>query len=183
MSGFPPSMTRHGGGGDKSGFPPPLKSQVVGPHTRRVRVVADRVSPPSLHVGSTSGNPTGLVGGMERGKSPSPTNRVNLLDQARDPTRLLSACRGMSPPHTLLASSSMRRGRVTHGPASSHARRSMKIGMETDTHTPTHLKCRNTQRKRMESTRLPARQAPKQVESQVRDLQTKVEEDTQGDGQ
>ena len=162
---------------------PPLKSQVVGPRTRRVRVVADRVSPPSLHVGRTSGNPTGLVGGMERGKPPSPTNRVNLLDQARDPTRLLSACRGTSPPHKLLASSSMRGGMGTRGPASSHARRSMREIMETNRHTPTHLKCRDTQRRKMESTRLPARQAPKQVESQIRDLQTKVEEDTQGDDQ
>jgi len=162
---------------------PPLKSRVVGPRTRRVRVVADRVSPPSLHVGRTSGNPTGLVGGMEQGKPSSPTNRVNLLDQARDPTRLLSACRGMSPPHILLVSRSMRRGMGTHGPASSHARQSMKVEMATDTHTPKHLKCKSTQRRKMESTRLPARQAPMQVESQVRDLQTRVGEDTRGDDQ
>ena len=64
----------------------------------------------------------GLVGGMEQGKPSSPTNRVNLLDQAWDPTHLLSACKGMSPPHTLLVSSSMRRGMGTRGAASSHAR-------------------------------------------------------------
>ena len=162
---------------------PPLKSQVVGPRTGRVRVIVDRVSPPSLHVGSTSGNPTGLVGCMDQGKPSSPTNRVNLLDQARDPTRLLSACRGMSPPHTLLASRSMRREMGTHGPASSHARQSMRGEMATDTHTPTHRKCKSTQRRKMESTRLPARQAPMQVESRVRDLQTRVGEDTRGDDQ
>ena len=83
MSGFPPSMTRYGGGDDKSGFPP-FKSQMLVLSIRRVRVVVDRVSPPSRHEESRSGNPTGLMGRMEQGNPSSPTNRVNLLDQTRD---------------------------------------------------------------------------------------------------
>ena len=88
-SGFPPS-TSAGGDDDKSGFPP-LKSKVVVLSIRRLRVVVDRVSPPSRHEESRSGNPKGLVGCMEQGKPSSPTNRVKLLDQTRNPTHLLSA--------------------------------------------------------------------------------------------
>jgi hypothetical protein len=39
------------------------------------------------------GNPTGLVGLMERGKPPSPTNRFNLLDETWELTPHLSVWR------------------------------------------------------------------------------------------
>ena len=174
-SGFPPRHRQEVG---LSRVSPPLGPKTVAGSVQRVAV--DRVSPPSRHMerGKSSGNPTGLVGHMERGKPPSPTNRINLLDGTWALPPLLSVWKRTGKE---LAASiwSVTADRVS--PPSRHVGRRMEMGREPKTFSrPVR---RGTRKKRMESTRLRARLALRQEDNQTEDLRMRAKGETQGDEQ